>query len=264
MGLDRQKISAWNFGCAGFLKILSRADALVPELTVDARILVLNVETPESWHDASDRLFCGIVSAGATAAVLEFERGLPLSVISSDDFEVPGELRLNPAPLFHRDLNDVFSFRAEPRHTCVMRMNAEPVFLGGIELMLNNLRAALKTVDRSNGQRVIVAPHQPSGKLLKALIAAAHTEFPDVEFLNNLSHYGNTISASVPTLLSRLDEVLQRNELRPPEDGDLIVLLAAGICMEEIENHMSAGHACLTWQSDTLNARRPDAALAAV
>ena len=128
-----------------------------------------------------------------------------------------------------------------------MRMNAEPVFLNGIELMLGGLRTAASSIEVLPGQRVIVVPHQPSGKLLKALVAAARVEFPDFEYLNNLKTYGNTISSSVPTILSRLSHVLEANGLQPPREGDHIILLAAGICMEEIGDHMSAGHACLQW-----------------
>ena len=119
--------------------------------------------------------------------------------------------------------------------------------------MLDNLRSALLSIDPSPGERIVVAPHQPSGKLLKALVAAARTEFPEIEFLNNLEFYGNTISSSVPTLVSRLDEVLERNKIEPLEDGDHLILLAAGICMTEIANHMSAGHACLKWKNGVLN-----------
>ncbi|MCP4509885.1 MAG: hypothetical protein GY826_26210 [Fuerstiella sp.] len=132
-------------------------------------------------------------------------------------------------------------------------MNAEPVFINGIELMLDNLRAAMLSIDRQAGQRVIVAPHQPSGKLLRALIAAAAMEFPDIEFLNNLESYGNTISSSVPTLISRMEEVLVLNKLEPLRDNDHIILLAAGICMTDIADQMSAGHTCLQWQRNTLN-----------
>ena len=256
LGLTNGTIRPFNFGCSGFLKLLSEASLLFDDGDQSKQVAVLSVETPEHWHDASDRLFCGIVSAGATAAVLESEHGLPLNVVRSDDFKVPAERRPNPNALFAKDSTDVFDFRGSPRRTTVMRMNAEPVFLNGIELMLDNLRSALVSIQREPGQRVVVAPHQPSGKLLKALIAAAQTELPDVEFLNNLEHYGNTISSSVPTLLSRLEEVFERNNLKPLRDGDHLILLAAGICMEEIQDHMSAGHACLTWQNGQLQTDR--------
>ncbi len=246
-GIPAGRLLAFNFGCSGFLKLLHEA---VIQLVGDdnvSRIALLNIETPETWHDSSDRLFCGIVAAGATAMVLERGRGIPVSTVRSEDFPVPDQLRPNPDPLFRRDTTDGFCFRGQPIYRTVMRMNAEPVFLNGIELMLGGLRTAASSIEVLPGQRVIVVPHQPSGKLLKALVAAARVEFPDFEYLNNLKTYGNTISSSVPTILSRLSQVLEANGLQPPREGDHIILLAAGICMEEIGDHMSAGHACLQW-----------------
>lgn len=247
--LPAGRISAFNFGCSGFLKLLHEAVIHMAADDSVSRIALLNIETPETWHDASDRLFCGIVAAGATALVLERGRGIPVSTVRSEDFPIPDHLRPNPEPLFRRDTTDGFCFRGQPVHRTVMRMNAEPVFLNGIELMLAGLRTAASSIEILPGQRVIVVPHQPSGKLLKALVAAARVEFPDFEYLNNLKTYGNTISSSVPTILSRLPQVLEANGLQPPREGDHIILLAAGICMEEINDHMSAGHACLQWVS---------------
>lgn len=256
-------IQPFNYGCSGFLKLLHEGTLLLADRRHVKRIALLNIETPETWHDGSDRLFCGIVSAGATGVVLERNTGIPVAMIRTDDFAISPELRPNPEPLFRKETGQVYTFRGETVTRTVMRMNAETVFLNGIELMLNNLRSAVASVDLSPGQRVIVIPHQPSGKLLKALIAAARLEYPDFEFLNNLSDFGNTISAAVPTIMARLPQVLKENNLSPISDGDLIILLAAGICMREIENHMSAGHACLEWVSTAKGAdRMQEAALA--
>ncbi len=248
-GLLPQTVQPFNFGCSGFLKLLQEGTLLLADRRTVKRIALLNVETPETWHDGSDRLFCGIVSAGATGVVLERNAGLPVSVIRADDFAISPGLRPNPDPLFRKETGPVYSFRGETVSRTVMRMNAETVFLNGIELMLNNLRSAVVSIDHQPGQRVIVIPHQPSGKLLKALIAAARIEYPDFEFLNNLNNYGNMISAAIPTIMARLPQVLEQNGRLPIRDGDLIILLAAGICMHEIADHMSAGHACLEWVS---------------
>jgi len=262
LGLAPNSISAFNHGCSGFLKLMTEGSLLLENAEPGTKVALVSVETPEFWHDASDRLFCGIVSAGATAAVLEVgPEGLRVSSVKSDDFRIPADRRPNPRPLFTTETGDFFDFEGNPSHRQVMRMNAEPVFLNGIELMLDNLRSALLSIDLRPGERVVVAPHQPSGKLLKALIAAAKLEFPEIEFLNNLEFYGNTISSSVPTLVSRLDEVLYRNDLQPMQDGDHLILLAAGICMSEISDHMSAGHACMKWSAGALNAPRRQSAL---
>ena len=251
-GLPGSFVMPFNFGCSGFLKLLHEAVLHMAADDTVTRIALLNVETPETWHDASDRLFCGIVGAGATAVVLERGHGIPVSHVCSDDFRVSNELRPNPLPLFRRDDADAFCFRGNAVHRNVMRMNAEPVFLNGIELMLAGLRSAAASIDVQPDQRVVVVPHQPSGKLLKALLAAARVEFPGFEFLNNLKLFGNTISSSVPTVLARLPGVLDANHYAPLRDGDHVILLAAGICMEEIGDHMSSGHACLQWVTNSV------------
>ena len=73
---------------------------MLDSLHRDAKVALVSVETPEFWHDGADRLFCGIVSAGATAAVLETGRGLPVGASRSDDFQIPPERRINSNPLF--------------------------------------------------------------------------------------------------------------------------------------------------------------------
>jgi 3-oxoacyl-[acyl-carrier-protein] synthase III len=260
----RQVLRPLNYGCCGYLKMLDEAVQSLDSNPDMNRIAILSVETPETWHDASDRLFCGIVSAGATATVVERDRGVPIAIARSEDFRVPLDSRPNPDPLFIRDNCVAFSFRGTPVNRTVMRMNAESVFLNGIELMLDNLRSALVSIDRKPGQRVVVVPHQPSGKLLRALVATARADFPELEFVNNLDQYGNTISSSVPTIVSRLPEVLKANRLAPLNDGDHLILLAAGICMKEIDDHMSSGHTCMTWQTGALNTVVPQTQVSSV
>lgn len=250
-GLASDQVSPGNLGCAGFLKMLTEGSLVLRESDPGARVALLSIETPEFWHDAADRLFCGIVSTGATAVVLS-DDGLPLHSIRSGDFEIPEDRRPNPDALFNKEDCECFDFRGEPTVRTVMRMNPEPVFLNGIELMLDHLRTALRAIDyRSN--RTIVVPHQPSGKLLRALRATIANEFPEIETLNNLTEFGNTISSSVPTILSRLDQVVEDNKLSPLQVGDQIVLLAAGICMNDIADSMSAGHAVMTWSPQMLD-----------
>lgn len=248
--VTRKRIRALNGGCAGYLLLIDEACRFLDEsegLGPEAKVLLLNVETPEFWHDAADRLFCGIVAAGATATVIQRGEGWALSRAQADHFPPYPELRTTPGPLFWKEQGTFFTFRGQSQDRTVMRMNAEAVFLNGIELMLNCLRTTVIAATELQNRRVIVVPHQPSGKLLKALIAAAKTEFPRFEFLNNLRDYGNMISAGIPLILARLPEVLEANGRKPPESGDMVILLGAGICMEDIAEQMTAGCACLEW-----------------
>ncbi len=256
LGLAPHTVVPFNHGCSGFLMLLQEGARRLHAAPPDAGIALISVETPESWHDAADRLFCGIVSCGATAAVLSRNRGLPITAVATNDLRIPAAQRVNSAPLFHRETAGVFTFRGVATCRTVMRMNPEPVFVNGIELMLSSLRSALAAIDWQLGQRIIAVPHQPSGKLLRALVAAARSEFPHVEFLNNLDQYGNTISSSIPTILSRLPEVLAANECPLLQNGDHIILLSAGICMHEIADHMTAGYGCLRWTCGALKTRR--------
>ena len=102
-GLSPQTVQPFNFGCSGFLKLLHEGTLLLADRRSVKRIALLNVETPETWHDGSDRLFCGIVSAGATGVVLERNAGMPVSVIRTDDFAISPSLRPNPDPLFRKE-----------------------------------------------------------------------------------------------------------------------------------------------------------------
>ena len=56
--------------------------------------------------------------------------------------------------------------------------------------------------------------------------------------------------------MARLPQVLAQNDRSPICEGDLIILLAAGICMHEIADHMSAGHACIEWVSSEVSMPR--------
>ena len=123
------------------------------------------------------------------------------------------------------------------------------VFINGVELMLAACMEAYEIAGAAQARRVIGVPHQPSGKLLKTLIAAARKDLPDVEFLNNLPGFGNTLSSTIPTVLSRMEEVTLCNERPTPETGDVLLLPAAGICMERRDDHMTQGYAAISWQA---------------
>jgi 3-oxoacyl-[acyl-carrier-protein] synthase-3 len=240
-------IYAYNSGCTGYLKLLAAATGFMNSTPTAERVLLLNIETPETWHCSADRMFCGIVGAGATATVLQRGSGMKLYALQVEDVPITVTGNVLPGPLFQRETTHVYSFRGEPAVRNVMRMNAESVFFHGIELMLQALRTAAENFGPSDGHRVIVIPHQPSGKLLRALIATAKLEFPEFHYINNLLNHGNTISSTIPVILARFPEVLREHRLEAPQPGDRIILIASGICMDRIADHMATGFASLEW-----------------
>ncbi|QDT95164.1 beta-ketoacyl-[acyl-carrier-protein] synthase family protein [Gimesia aquarii] len=242
-----KKFIALNYGCVGFVELLKRAAELLENLPERVHIPLLTVETPEHWHDSSDKAFCGIVSAGATGTTLWKGPGHSLLHVETSTEYIPAERRKQEVPLFWTEQGDMFDFRGRPEHKLVMHMDGESVFLNGVDLMLE---ACLKSYEQVAGQadRILIAPHQPSGKLLKAMIAAARQVPITADYLNNLPFYGNSISSTIPTILARLEEVVYANGYAPVNDGDVILLPAAGICMNRLTDSMCIGRAAIQWQ----------------
>lgn len=247
LNIPADKFIALNYGCVGFVELLSRATKLLEDQPEGVHIPLLTVETPEHWHDSSDKAFCGIVSAGATGTTLWRGPGHQVLHVETAIEFIPPERRKEDVPLFWTELGDMFDFRGQPEHKLVMHMDGESVFLNGVDLMLE---ACLKSYQQvaDLADRILIAPHQPSGKLLKAMIAAARQVPIEADFLNNLPNYGNSISSTIPTILARLNEVVEENGYSPVEPGALILLPAAGICMDHLTDSMCIGRAALKWQ----------------
>lgn len=231
-------IRTFNAGCTGFLQQLQLACQLLHTSPADSRILLLNVETPELWHCAADRAFCGIVGAAATATIIRKHGGRPITWLRTAHTPVPPSHLLQPAPLFRTEQTRTISFRGQTQHRCVMRMHGEAVFVHGIELMLQAVREACHSSHVAANAPATLIPHQPSGKLLRAFTAALHSELPQLHVLSNLEHSGNTISATIPELLASQHNL--NTPTAPP-----IILAASGICMPHMQDHMSFGSAFL-------------------
>jgi 3-oxoacyl-[acyl-carrier-protein] synthase-3 len=249
-----------NLGCSGFVQLLCDTAELFREHPAMHRLALLNVETPETWHCSADRVFCGIVGAGATAVLVERDclgSSATANLVASDStpgWRLRGAGRANlpvsstaaDGPLFFAETTDCFTFHGEPIRRCVMRMQAEAVFVGGIELMLLALRQALQLHPPRPDQAVIVLPHQPSAKLLRAFKVAARHEFPICRILENLEHHGNSISCTIPQQLSELADVCHRNSFPSPTGEELLIAVTAGICMPRKHDQMACGYAVLT------------------
>ena len=53
---------------------------------------------------------------------------------------------------------------------------------------------------------------------------------------------------TIPTILARLEQVVSQNGYEPAAPGDLILLPAAGICMDRLTDAMCIGRAAIRWQ----------------
>jgi 3-oxoacyl-[acyl-carrier-protein] synthase III len=148
--------------------------------------------------------------------------------------------------LFWTEEGEFLNFRGELDRRLVMRMNGGRVFLQGTSLMIDACRSAWQTVAHQD-RRLLVASHQPSGKMLNAMINVLQDELPCLEFLNHLSHYANSISSTIPVVLAHLNRILKRQGSDPIRSGDFVLLPAAGISMSHKATHMAQGWAVLEW-----------------
>jgi 3-oxoacyl-[acyl-carrier-protein] synthase III len=148
--------------------------------------------------------------------------------------------------LFWTDVGEFRNFFCEPERRCVMRMNGQNVFEHGADLMIEACRLAYETV-RLRDRRVIVASHQPSGKMLRAMIDVLRDEYPCLEFLNHLAYYANSISSAVPTVLSHMNQILAEHHSDPIAPGDFVLIPAAGIAMSHKATHLAQRWAVLEW-----------------
>lgn len=245
LSLPRERIANINFGCVGYLELLRLGAEQLARLPEGTPVPLLTVETPEDWHDATDRAFCGIISAGATGTILQKETGHSLRYINVEHIPVSDEAR-NHQPFFWVEDGEFLRFSGDTSKRRVMRMNGEAVFLSGVNLMIEACRTAFDAVSPTD-RRVIVVPHQPSGKMLRAMIAVLRDELPCAEIINNLALYGNSISSSIPTVLARIDDILVDQGSDPLQKGDLLLLPAAGICMQNRADHLTQGWAVIEW-----------------
>lgn len=259
--LPQNQVLGFNPGCTGFLMLLRHAQQLLNQPASPSRVILLHVETPETWHCAADRQFCGLVGAAATGCVVQLSVG-PLEILqlSTDSRPITPSAQVAPGPLFHAEHNQCVSFRGEHQQQTVMRMHGEAVYLHGIQRLLTELHAAAAARSALPASRPATTPpvivaHQPGGKLLRAFQAAVRTEYPAWPVLANLLEQGNTISATIPAQLARLQQLLAEQTTVPYRPGQLLILLAAGIDMQRPADHLRGGWAIVRIGADDTSVR---------
>lgn len=246
LGVPRERFFSINFGCVGYLELLRQGNAHLAPSSGNGPVPLMSIETPCGWHDASDRSFCGIVSAGATGSLLQRDGGHQLLDLCVQQRPVVANPEGPQNSLFWMERAECLNFFGEREERTVMRMNGGFVFEQGTEFMIEACRKAWDVVSPTD-RRVIVASHQPSGKMLQAMISALRDELPCLEFLNNMARYANSISSAIPTVLSHLNRILADDDADPIRPGDYVLLPAAGISMSNKATHMEQGWAVLRW-----------------
>lgn len=203
-----------NAACSGFVYALATADMFIRAgqskcvLVVGAEVLSANV----NW---GDRTSCILFGDGAGAAVVErCEPSSPSRILSShlqsdgslwELLIIPGGGTRQPAT------HEVLDAQQNKIH-----MKGKEIFKIAVKTLADFATEAVE----SNGYKVSdvdwFIPHQANMRIIEAV--ANRLEMPMEKVLVNIERYGNTSSATVPTML---DEAVRDGRIKK---GQLLVM----------------------------------------
>ena len=177
-----------NAACTGFVYALHTMECLLNAAPRKFG-LVVGAETLSKVVDWTDRGTCILFGDGAAAAVVECRKGWPSigAVLGSrgDDalLRLPG-LGRNEPNVLSMEGTQVFKFAVETVPACMDAVLA---------------RSGL-TVDDID----FFVFHQANARIIDLAVRKYH--IPPEKYYKNIDHYGNTAAASVPLVLSELEE----------------------------------------------------------
>ena len=205
-------------GCTGFIYGLAQGVALI-ESGLARNALVVGAEALTRITDQDDRRTCilfGDAAAGAllTAAeedeitgFLGFELGADGS--GGPDLVVPAGGSRMPT---HEG--------PYPAGDSCIQMNGREVFKFATRVMVDSCRALLEALEMGVDEIDMLIAHQANQRIIDHAIA--RLGIPREKTFNNLEHYGNTSSASIPLAML---EARDAGLLKP---GDMMLLVGFG------------------------------------
>ncbi len=257
IGISCDRVRAMSLGCVGFVKVLEYALSVAHTLSDEKHCLILNVETPDRYIDARDSRAAPIFAAGATATSLWNGPGHSLLFAESRDLTPPENLKKED--IFSFVDNEAEDFFGQRSMRTIVRMNGDLAYINGSALIEKATRESLERVmgnESSRGKGVTVVPHQANAKMIRAFQATVSEplrgerpdwNIPRLSFVNGMEGMGNVISSTIPSVLARLHQI---NGVVQPQDGDIVLTPAAGICMENPGLRMSMGIGAMEWHPD--------------
>ena len=205
--------------------------------------------------DSRDPKATPIFAAGATATSLRKGDGHKLLFAETEDVVPPK----NPGntDVFHISREEIENFSGQRETKLIFRMNGELAYENGAALIEQAARDSLHRVmadSEHHGRRVLVVSHQPNAKMVKGLdkmvspqmmqYEFAPYSIPNLRFVNGMEGMGNVISATIPSVLARINCI---DGIDAPNKGDIVLFPAAGICMRDPGQKMSVGRGAMIW-----------------
>lgn len=217
--LGARRAAAYDLlaACSGFVYGLAQAAAMI-EAGMAQRVLVVGAEVLSRMVDPTDRSTCILFGDGAGAALItagdpaEIEgfRGFDLGAdgAGAEDLMIPaGGGRL---PL---------AMASSPAEGFI-KMNGGEVFRFATRIMVESTRRLMESLELDFDDIDLVVAHQANSRIIDA--AAGRLGIPEDKLFNNLEHYGNTSSASIPLALAEAETA---GRLRP---GDRVLMVGFG------------------------------------
>lgn len=215
----RKEIGAIDvgLGCSGFMYCLSLAKALIESMQAN-NILILTAETLTKYLDPNDNTTRFLFGDAATATLVGTSdtQGIGNFVFGSDGsgaevmYYKQNSFRYTTVEKSEEQLK---YFRMNGMQVLGFSLKVVPQLIQQI-IAKNNISEDLSNLDW-------IALHQASNIVLDAL--AKKLKFPNEKYLHSLSHFGNTVSSTIPiTLKYNLDNAIIK-------ENNSILLAAFGV-----------------------------------
>lgn len=251
MGIARESVHAISEGCVGFVRLVEQAAPLAEGLDAGKHLPLITVETPDRQMDARDPKATPLFAARAAATTLW--KGDGHRLLFSETSDGPAPVVSDESEIFYIGKEEAEDFGGTVSERVIFRMDGNLAFENGRALITDQTVLALDRLfaqsDIQGDRRVIVVPHQANSLMIQhvGVNMEEHMEkFPrvsSIEYINGMKEMGNTISATIPSVIARLHSLMER----PPEEGDIVLIPAAGICVREPAKSMSRGFGAMEW-----------------
>ncbi|MGN6372217.1 MAG: beta-ketoacyl-ACP synthase III [Solirubrobacteraceae bacterium] len=235
--LDLAEVAAFDLtsACSGFVYGLATCAGLIAS-GVAERVLFIAAEAFTTMVNPADRTTAPIFGDGAGAVVLrrgeQSERGALGSFDLGSDGARAHLLAIPAGGARHRSVVSGLGHDAAPIGDWYLQMEGRAIYTHAVERMTISASAVMKRVGWSVADIDWFVGHQANARIVCAVADELGMAHDRVAI--NIDRVGNTLSASIPLLLS---DVASRGDLTP---GDRVLLSAFGA-------GLSWGSTAFTW-----------------
>ena len=233
-------------GCAEYVHMLAAAQEHEDKLSPGQVFALLNIE--RLMIDVKDHKAGPLFAHRVTASALGKLDGHKL-LFAEHKNVTPTKQRLHDGEYAFKieTVESATGFYGEALPNAeIIRMNGNAAYINGQDLILKSLDGAINTtkdmgvLDANPKQYCI--PHQPNGRMVNSMAQAAQKEH-GVEFVTDFSTMSNVASATIPSTIARLHNIKPEGI----EQGSVVYMPVAGICLANREKMMSTGAAAFIW-----------------